>query len=174
MGRETAAIAHRLGELLRQSSWHRLDVPARVVTIANAPRLPPASEEVLAASLAFDPARGGTGKSSIEEAAVGIAALFFGVVKAPARRDPSGRGEFVDGARVVWDVKSPRTAPAGASWRLDVPHQLKLVRRDLAQGQSILLNLSGCSPQDAQAVRALLQHALTPAEKARVWVMTVA
>ncbi len=168
------AVLSRLRVLLEQAGWSRLDTRAKAAPLRHHLPLSPATlrnfENRLTA-LACDPAKGGTSPGSIEEAAVGFAAELGGVMQPPASRDPTGGAEFIDQADVKWDVKSPLTPPAGAHWHLDVPHQLVKVKKELEDDTSVLLNLSGCTAKDADAIVALLAGALTPVEQRRIFVL---
>jgi hypothetical protein len=129
------------------------------------------SELQRAPALAYDPAKGKTSPGSVEEAAVGLAAERAGIVVPPLMRDPSGAAEFIDGAGTCWDVKSPLSPGPEARWKFDALHQLKKVQFELNNGSNVLLNLSRCTPEDAEQVVALLDLHLDAAQRARVWIL---
>lgn len=120
--------------------------------------------------LASDPAKGDKiDKTGLEEAAVAMHAMFSGVLRKP-ERESTGHSEFVDRGE-LWDVKSPVSPLPGAHWTIDVQHQVDVVKKEVNGDEKVLLNLTRCNDEDAEAVRQALIGNLTEWESQRLVIL---
>ncbi len=123
------------------------------------------------ASLVFDPATGHATSNTAEEAAVGLVGRMGGVIAGPITRDATGLAEFIGIEDVHWDVKSPMSPRTDQHWTFDAGHQVEVVRKNIGEGESILLNLSRCTEEDARNVVTLIRRALSREELQFLYVL---
>ena len=138
------------------------EFPADLVTLS--------SPGVLA--MASDPAHGGkVSEGNIQEAVVGLMAQHLKAIPS-LKRDPSAYSEFVEPSGQTWDVKSPFSPPSipNQTWFFDASHHLDNVRHEVEGDENVLLDLSRCNSADSRQLVELMQHSLTPQEKAKVLV----
>lgn len=165
-----ARLQSRYLELATSANWYNLD--GQPVGLSPALEGTPTSESYWQdqLSLAIDPARGTKiGQAGLEEAAVAVHAQNAGVLRCP-QREKTGASEFVDG-RYYWDVKSPVSPLPGANWQFDVNHQVEVVKDEIRGKERVLLNLTRCTPEDAEAVRSALVSNLSSWESKHVKVL---
>ncbi len=122
--------------------------------------------------LAKDPARGHKiDPATIEEAAVAVHADASGVLREVVR-EKSGGSEFTDWQSQRWDVKSPLSPPPEKEfWVFDVHHEAEVVEHEVQGGENVLLNLTRCTPQDANALRQALLERLPEWQSRKVLVL---
>lgn len=122
--------------------------------------------------LAIDPAKGPKLQvGGVEEAVVAMQAENLHVFQ-ELRRETSGGAEFVDETGVEWDVKSPISAPPDQGWELSPHHQLEKVRKDFAQDDKVLFNLTRVSPIDRDRTLKLFKEELTCDERGMLLILT--
>lgn len=122
--------------------------------------------------MASDPAKGNKiNSAAIEEAAVALTAENLHVFES-LNRETTGGAEFVDSDGQTWDVKSPVSVPEGQNWYFSPHHHLKKVRKDFANGDHVLLNLSRVNATDRDSTLSLLNQELTVSERNQLLILT--
>lgn len=121
--------------------------------------------------LATDPARGTKiSEGGLEEASVALTAENREVFD-ELERENTGSSEFIDEHGVEWDVKSPLSPPPHQNWEFSAEHQLKKVRKDFAQGDKVLFNLTRLNPNDLRETLDLFTAELNCEERDNLLVL---
>jgi hypothetical protein len=117
--------------------------------------------------LAKDPDHGGTATAATRrEAEVALGLEKMGAVTPPVERGSPG-ADFKDGSGQDWDVKGFRTRPGRGGYTREAAE--KSIRREIAAGEYVALDISKLSPADRDDLKELVGAHPEWAEKVAIY-----
>ena len=104
--------------------------------------------------LAKDPAHGGkVSPKSLREAEVGLTLEEQGRLKAPIRREPTGKAEFIDANGQEWDVKAFNSNYPKRKGGFDLQTDMKKVEAEIAKGENVIIDTVDLKAGDLTALK---------------------